>query len=306
MRAWLARESSSPSTTAPAGPAAPAGNQCPQAVDISKADFYPIQPSFSAGYEVWVQKLTSDTASWAYEVTADFPYSNWTAWYLYSLKGVPLFKYDDDKLLADAGSTNPFVQGAKILAAPRHFHIYFMPATTPANVVAQMQAQGKNVALLPAVGSTPAVAIVSRSYWSFVNDGLGNYNRLGYGGPTDTPFPEIQAFLTDTQTGALTSTPVSDCAAQSELPQKLWYDASTQKPVVTFEHAPRPTDRSLPTCRTSSCRRDRVLAPWVPNSHRRRCRRRCSSTATSPPTRPTPTCSRHRLRATRPTLAAGT
>jgi len=241
-----ATTSTSTSTTAPAGGSASVpGNQCPQAVDASKADFYPIQPSFSAGYQMWVQKLTGDTASWAYEVTADFPYSNWTAWYLYNLKGVPLFKYDDDKLLADAGSTNPFAQGAPILASPRHFHVYFMPATTPPSVVAQMQSQGQNVALLPAVGSTPAVSIVSRSYWSFVNDGLGNYDRFGYGGPTKTPLPQIQAFLTDAQTGALTTTPVSDCGAQSVLPQKLWYNASTQKPIVTFEHAPRPTDREL-------------------------------------------------------------
>ena len=221
------------------------GNGCPFAADTSKADFFPIQPSFSAGYTMTIQNLTSDTAGWAYEITADFPYSNWTAWYLYNEKGVPLFKWSDSAIVADAGSTNPFVAGNPILASPRHFHLYFMPATTPAAVVQQMQAQGQNVALLPALGSTPAVSIVSRSYWSLANDGLGNYDRFGYSGPTKTPYPVIQAFETDQQTGALTTTPVSDCGAQSVLPQKVWYDAATGKPLITFENAPRPTDRDL-------------------------------------------------------------
>ena len=48
-----------------------------------------------------------------------------------------------------------------------------------------------NVALLPDQGSTPGVSIVSRSYWSFGNDDLGDYDRFGYGGPTDTPVHTI-------------------------------------------------------------------------------------------------------------------
>jgi len=240
-------QSTSTTSTTGVKSAAPAvtGNQCPYVVDTSKADFFPIQPSFSAGYTMTVQNLTSDTAGWAYEITGDFPYSNWTAWYLYNEKGVPLFKWSDTAIVPDSGSINPNASGNPILASPRHFHLYFMPATTPAAVVQQMQAQGQNVALLPAVGSTPAVSIVSRSYWSLANDGLGNYDRFGYGGPTKTPYPQIQAFETDAQTGAVTTTPVSDCGAQSVLPQAVWYNATTGKPVVTFENAPRPTDREL-------------------------------------------------------------
>lgn len=232
-------------SAATSGAPAVTGNQCPFVADTSKADFYPIQPSFSAGYTMTIQNLTSDTVGWGYEVSADFPYSNWTAWYLYNEKGVPLFKWSDTAILADPGSTNPFVEGNPVLASPRHFHLYFMPATTPAAIVQQMEAQGQNVALLPALDSTPAVSIVSRSYWSLANDGLGNYDRFGYGGPTKTPYPVIQAFETDPQSGALTTTPVSDCGAQSVLPQKIWYDEDTGKPVITFQDAPRPTDREL-------------------------------------------------------------
>lgn len=232
-----------PGTTAAATPAV-TGNQCPYVVDQSKADFYPIQPSFSAGYLMSVQKLNSDTATWAYQVTGDFPYSNWTSWYLYNLKGQPLYKLSDTATTPDPGSTNPFVQGNPVLASTRHFTITFLPATTPASLVSQMQAQGQNVALLPAVGSTDGVSIVSRSYWSLANDGLGDYDRSGYGGPTNTPYPTIQAFTTDASTGAL-GAPVADCGAQSELPQKLWYDRSTGSPIVTFEDAPRPTDEQL-------------------------------------------------------------
>ena len=62
-----------------------------------------------------------------------------------------------------------------------------MPSDTPSSVVSSMQSEGKNVTLLPAASTTPGVSIVSRSYWSFANDGLGDYDRFGYGGPTDTP-----------------------------------------------------------------------------------------------------------------------
>lgn len=217
------------------------GGECPYVLDESKADFYPIQPSFSAGYLMAVQKLTSTTADWAYVVTGDFPYSNWTAWYLYDLKGVPLFKFSDASITPDEGSTNPFVQGNPILAPERSFTLYFMPATTPSSVVSVMEDEGKNVALMPKVGSTDGVSIVSRSYWSFANDDLGDYDRSGYGGPTDTPYPTIEAVTTDPSTGEITDTAVSDCGAQSELPQKLWYDRETGKPAITFENAPAPT-----------------------------------------------------------------
>ena len=230
--------------SAPSAVPAVAGSECPYVVDQSKADFYPIQPSFSAGYLMSVQKLNSDTANWAYQVTGDFPYANWTSWYLYNLKGQPLYKLGDTATNPDPGSTNPFVQGNPVLASSRSFTITFLPATTPASLVSEMQAEGQNVALLPAVGSTDGVSIVSRSYWSFANDGLGDYDRSGYGGPTDTPYPTIEAFTTDASTGAL-GAPVEDCWAQSELPQKIWYDRSTGSPILTFEDAPRPSDDQL-------------------------------------------------------------
>ena len=232
-------------TTAAGTTAANTGSECPQVVDTSKADFYPIQPSFSAGYEMWGQKLNSDTAGWAYVVTADFPYSNWTAWYTYNTQGVPLVKLSDTSIVPNVGSTNPFVVGNPILAPQRSFNIYMMPATTPASVVSSMQAAGKNVIVLPAVGSTPGVSIVSRSYWSFANDGMGNYDRFGYGGPTNTPFPRIDAYLTDPSTGELTATPVANCGAQSQLPKAVWYDGTSRKPIITFEAAPRPTAEQL-------------------------------------------------------------
>ena len=219
------------------------GADCPYVLDESKADFYPIQPSFSAGYLMAVQKLTSDTAGWAYVVKGDFPYSNWMAWYLYDLKGVPQFKFSDASITPDEGSTNPFVQGNPILAPKRSYTLYFMPATTPQSVVSSMQSEGKNVALMPKVGSTDGVSIVARSYWSFSNDGLGDYDRSGYGGPTNTPYPTIQAVTTDSDTGEITDTPVDDCGGQSELPKKLWYDAEAGKPVITFEKATPPSSK---------------------------------------------------------------
>lgn len=108
--------SGSGSASASSTSAAVSGNTCPQVLDASEADFYPIQPSFSAGYNVAAQKLDSTTQNWAYVVSGDFPYSQWMAWYLYDSKGVPLFKFSESAITPDAGSTNPFVDGNKILA----------------------------------------------------------------------------------------------------------------------------------------------------------------------------------------------
>ena len=221
------------------------GNVCPQVLDASEADFYPIQPSFSAGYTVTAQKLDSTTANWAYVISGDFPYSQWMAWYLYDTKGVPLLKFSDSAIAPDAGSTNPYVVGKKILATPRSYHLYLMPHSTPASVVSNMQSDGKNVAVLPSSSSTPGVSIVSRSYWSFSNYGLGDYDRFGYRGPTKTPTPTITAFLTDAKSGELTSTPVDDCGSASQLPKKAWYDPATKSPIVTFADAPVPSQRQL-------------------------------------------------------------
>ena len=222
------------------------GNECPMVVDASSADFYPIQPSFSAAYTASAQKLNDDTADWAYLVTGDFPYSNWMAWYLYDTNGVPVYKLSDQDILPDAGSTNPFVDGNSVLAPKRSYTLYFMPSTTPADVVSDMQAAGQNVALLPAAdGDTPGVSIVSRSYWSFANDDLGEYDRSGYGGPTDTPYPLISAVTTDPTTGQITGTPVDNCGAQSQLPEALWFDRETGRPIVTFENANPPSPKEL-------------------------------------------------------------
>ncbi|MFZ2012394.1 MAG: hypothetical protein WAV00_01055, partial [Nocardioides sp.] len=221
------------------------GNVCPQVLDASEADFYPIQPSFSAGYTATGQKLNSTTTNWAYEISGDFPYSQWMAWYLYNTKGVPLFKFSDSAILPDPGSTNPYVVGNKILATPRSYHIYLMPSSTPASVVKSMQSAGKNVAVMPSSSDSPGVSIVSRSYWSFSNYGLGDYDRFGYRGPTNTPVPTIKAFLTDSKTGEVTKTPVGDCGSQSQLPKRAWYDAATNSPIVTFKNAPVPTKQEL-------------------------------------------------------------
>jgi hypothetical protein len=249
LSACSTSESADPaSTTASASSsavAAASGNECPQVFDASKADFYPIQPSFSAGYTAAGQHLNSETANWAYVVEGDFPYSNWMAWYLYSAKGVPLFKFSDSTITPETGSTNPFVDGNPILAPKRSYTIYFMPSSTPDSVVTSMQGEGKNVAVLPTSQTTPDVVIVSRSYWSLANDGLGDYDRFGYGGPTDTPSPVLKAYLTDPTTGELTDTPVEDCSSQSVVPKKLWYNAQTKSPIVTFEDAPVPTQQEL-------------------------------------------------------------
>jgi hypothetical protein len=51
--------------------------------------------------------------------------------------------------------------------------------------------------------------------------------------------------LTDATTGALTDTPVADCGAQSQLPQRLWYDQQSGQPIITFEDATLPGGSEL-------------------------------------------------------------
>ena len=228
----------STSTTA----ATSAQSACPQVVDWSAADFYPIQPSFSAGYQLFIQKNDSSTAKVGYVLDGEFPYSNWMSWYVYSGKGVPLAKIADTAIAAQPGSTNPTVDGNQVLAQQRSYRIYFMPKDTPSSVQSQMQSDGKNVLLLPALKGQPngsaTGSIVGRSYWAFKG-----YNRSGYGGPTNTPFPALHAYKID-DSGAITSSPVA-CSSLSRVPAKLQFDPQTSKPVISFSKAPKQANLSL-------------------------------------------------------------
>ena len=208
------------------------------------ASLYPAQPSFHAGYQnVW-QNLDSNTASWAFVVSGQFPYSQWISWTMYNARGVPYFTFNRANIRPDSGSVNPFVNGERLLAPSRSYHLYLMPESTDPDVIDSMKSRfGEgNVGLLPALGSTDAWATVMRSYWSFSWNGgtFADYDRFGYGGPTNTPFPTIQAFHTDPVTGALTTIPIDNCGAQSEIPRPTWFDASTGRPIINAARLPRP------------------------------------------------------------------
>lgn len=232
-------------TTATTAAAQTDQNTCPQIVDWSSADFYPIQPSFSAGYQLFAQKNDQSAAKVGYIIDGDFPYSNWMAWYVYSGKGVPLAKLADKDITPQPGSTNPTVNGKPVLAPKRSYQIYVMPKDTPSGVQSQMQDEGKNVMLLPALkgtsGGSGTASIVGRSYWAFEG-----YNRSGYDGPTNTPFPELHAYKVGSD-GQLTNEP-ADCSFHtglSRVPEKLQFDTSTEKPVISFAKAPKQADFSL-------------------------------------------------------------
>jgi len=231
-------------TTVSAGTPVASGTQtaCPQIVDWSSADFYPIQPSFSAGYQLFVQKNDSSAEKVGYVLDGQFPYSNWMAWYVYSGKGVPLAKISDTDIQPLAGSTNPTVDGNPVLAPKRSYRIYFMPKDTPASVQSQMKSEGKNVLLLPPLkgqsGGSGTGSIVGRSYWAFKG-----YNRSGYGGPTKTPFPALHAYAIN-GSGELTGEPVS-CSDLSRVPKRLQFDPQTTKPVISFSKAPKQANLSL-------------------------------------------------------------
>lgn len=231
-------------TTAAAGTpaAATTGTSCPQVVDWSSADFYPIQPSFSAGYQLFAQRNDSSSAKVGYVLDGQFPYSNWMAWYVYSGKGIPLAKLADTDIQPSSGSTNPTIDGSPVLAPKRDYRIYFMPKDTPASVQSQMTSEGKNVMVLPALkgeqGGSGTASIVGRSYWAFKG-----YNRSGYGGPTKTPFPALRAYTID-GAGEITTQPVG-CSDLSRVPRSLQFDPQTTKPVISFAKAPKRANLNL-------------------------------------------------------------
>ena len=202
------------------------GAECPYVVDESKADFYPIQPSFSAGYMMSVQKLNSDTADWAYEVKGDFPYSNWTAWYLYDLKGVPLYKFSDATITPDAGLDQPVRAGQPGAGPGAQLHpLLHAGHDPPSSVVSQMQAEGKNVALLPAVGSTDGVSIVVAQLLVVRQRRPRRLRPVRLRRPDRHAVPDHRGRHHRSDAPVSSPTPrSSDCGAQSELPQKLWYD----------------------------------------------------------------------------------
>ena len=229
--------------------AAVTGNTCPSMVFEPDASLYPAQPSFHAGYDNWIQKFDDSTAKWGFVISGQFPYALWMSWTVYTAKGVPTFTFPRTGTRPDPGSVNPFQTGVRMLAPSRSYHLYLMPATTPESVIETMKSQfgADNVATLPPFVPTgpnrnTAWGLVQRSYWSFAFDGTADWDRFGYGGPTDTPFPTMHAFHTD-GAGGLTTIPVENCGAQSLVPKPTWHNPTTGKPIINAAKVPRPVSR---------------------------------------------------------------
>ena len=229
--------------------AAVTGNTCPSMVFEPDASLYPAQPSFHAGYDNWIQKFDDSTAKWGFVISGQFPYALWMSWTVYTAKGVPTFTFPRTGTRPDPGSVNPFQTGVRMLAPSRSYHLYLMPATTPESVIETMKSQfgADNVATLPPFVPTgpnrnTAWGLVQRSYWSFAFDGTADWDRFGYGGPTDTPFPTMHAFHTD-GAGGLTTIPVENCGAESLVPKPTWHNPKTGKPIINAAKVPRPVSR---------------------------------------------------------------
>ncbi len=234
-----------------AAPPAVTGNDCPTMVYAPSASFYPVQPSFHAGYDnlwEWYKspRTGTDTTTWGYVISAQFPYSQWMSWNVYNTAGVPQLTINRTAIQADPGSVNPFATGVPVLAPNRSYHLYLMPFNTEDDVFEAMQARfgEANVVRLPNPAETTTWSIIMRSYWSFGANGgtTADYDRFGFGGPTHTPYPTMHAFLTGPG-GVLTTTPAGDCGAQSPIPQPTWYNPATGTPVITAQTFPRPVAR---------------------------------------------------------------
>ena len=73
---------------------------------------------------------------------AQFPYAQWMSWNIYDgTTAVPTFTFSRTAIRPDPGSVNPFVQGVRLLAPLRSYHLYLMPAGTDPTVIATMKSR---------------------------------------------------------------------------------------------------------------------------------------------------------------------
>jgi hypothetical protein len=177
-------------TSSPAAPQANglAPNQCATLMGWWTSTRPPINVSPYAGYmNVSPSAQTSrPLKDVAFVVSQDFPYTNYTAWFIYRQAfQLPTDVLSGGSIKPDPGSVNPNTAGTPIFAPNRHYRILMTSASV--KQLPPSLASIPNRMTWPADSLTPK--FIQRTY-----NQLAGYDRSGTGGPTDTAWPDVRAY----------------------------------------------------------------------------------------------------------------
>ena len=101
----------------------------------------------------------------------------------------------------------------------------------------------------------PGVSIVSRSYWSFGNDGLGDYDRFGYGGPTEHAVSDDHRVPHGRHHRRAHRHPGRRLRRAEPAAPEVWYDRANERADRSPSRTrPYRRSRSSATCPSSWCR----------------------------------------------------
>jgi hypothetical protein len=224
-------------------PAVGSDSVCPFAVMAVNRFHPPIQSDPQAGYPLWALKQNPDAQvqfdQKALVVRAQFPYAAWMAWSTYELvNAFPYSVLNQQNIVPDPGSLNPFKEGTRVYARNRHYTLMVLPDTyesvpgDPASppVYSRLPAdlqQIKNVLYRPA-NDTPIHSVTGETAGTDVTGAGANvtervyapfpgYDRVGNHGPTHTPMPKLFAVSLDNGTAA-------NCAPNNLIPPKAQHN----------------------------------------------------------------------------------
>ena len=89
---------------------------------------FPLQPDPHAAYSyVALNSKAAARRRVGFLVRGPFPYAAWTSWDVYGAEGKPVAVANDNAIVADRGSVNPFVVGSRVLARRRNFTLLYLP-----------------------------------------------------------------------------------------------------------------------------------------------------------------------------------
>ena len=170
---------------------------------------FPLQPDPHAAYSyVALNSKAAARRRVGFLVRGPFPYAAWTSWDVYGAEGKPVAVANDNAIVADRGSVNPFVVGSRVLARHRNFTLLYLPyGVAQSDTAPSLRRVAAANVFAPMVDKSFVLA--NRVYQAFAG-----YNQGGSGGPTKTRFPAVRAV------NYRTGEPVS-CARYNLLPSAL-------------------------------------------------------------------------------------
>ena len=184
---------------------------------------FPLQDDPHAAYSYVIPKVTKEPIGFV--VSGPFPYAAWTSWTVYTGKFQPYSVVEDDDIKPDEGSENPFVAGTPVLAKDRSFTLLILPRGAKTSDVDESLQGIPGANRLASPSSGKFFTLADRVY-----DAFPGYNRGGAAGPTNTPFPRVEAVNYETGEHV-------DCSKQNLLPSPK---APIDTPTISPGESPSP------------------------------------------------------------------